>query len=149
MPTLNIIFNDMSTLGRFFSKSKFKLSFMSINSLYVGIFYLSGEQSDDLFFKKNCHRERSVAISYCIANCTRLPLLLLSSQRRLLCCGPIAVDDHVITSDRRKRDDLMRFAKSMRLPHSLRSSQQSLQQPRLVNNTGKLIKMILASNQAS
>jgi len=115
MPPLNIIFNDMSTLGRFFSKSKFKLSFMSINSLYVGIFYLSGE-----------------------------PLSL-----HLLCCGPIAVDDHVITSDRRERGDLMMIRKRMRLPLSLRSSQRCLQQPRLVNNTGKLIKMIFASNQGS
>jgi len=39
MPTLYIVFNDMSSLGRFFSRSRFKLSFMSINSFYVGIFY--------------------------------------------------------------------------------------------------------------
>jgi hypothetical protein len=50
----------MSSLGRIFSKSRFKLSFMSIHSLFVGIFYPSGE-----------------------------PISL-----HLLCCGPIAVDDH-------------------------------------------------------
>jgi hypothetical protein len=65
---------------------------MYINSLYVGIFYLSGE-----------------------------PISL-----HLLCCGPIAVDDH-----------------------SFMGHASHLQQPRLVNNPGKLIKMILASNQAS
>jgi len=43
MPTLYIIFNDMSSLSRFFSKSRFKLFFISIHSLYVGIFYPSGE----------------------------------------------------------------------------------------------------------
>jgi hypothetical protein len=147
MPTLNIIFNDMSTLSRFFSKSKFKLSFISIYSHYMSEFStLRASKSDDLFFKKNCHRERSVAISYCIANYTRLPLSLLSSQRRLLCCGPIAVDDHVITSNRRERGDLMPLRKSMGLPLSLLSSQRCLQHPRLVNNPGKLIKMIFASN---
>jgi hypothetical protein len=70
-------------------------------------FPLRASKSDDLFFKINCHRERSVAISYCIANCTRLPLSLLSSQRRLLRYSASAVDDHVITSDRRERGDLM------------------------------------------
>jgi len=38
MPTLYIIFNNMSSLGRFFSKSSFRLFFMSINPFYVGIF---------------------------------------------------------------------------------------------------------------
>jgi len=60
MPTLYIIFNDMSSLGRFFSESRFKFSLLSIYSLYVGIFYPLGE-----------------------------PISL-----HLLCCGPIAVDDH-------------------------------------------------------
>jgi len=35
--------HDMSSLSRFFSKSRSILSFMSMNSLSVGIFYLSGE----------------------------------------------------------------------------------------------------------
>jgi len=60
MPTLYIIFNDMSSLCRFFSQSRFKLPLMFIHLLYVGIFYPSGE-----------------------------PISL-----HLLCCGPIAVDDH-------------------------------------------------------
>jgi len=75
---------------------------MSIHSIYVGIFYPSGE-----------------------------PISL-----HLLCCGPIAVDDHVITSDGRERGNLMPLRKGMGLPLSLLSSQQSLQQPRLVNNPG-------------
>jgi len=33
MPTLYIIFNDMNSLGRIFSKSRFTLSFKSIHSL--------------------------------------------------------------------------------------------------------------------
>ncbi len=33
----------MNLLGRFLSKSRFKPSLLSIISLYVGIFYLSGE----------------------------------------------------------------------------------------------------------
>jgi hypothetical protein len=73
MPTLDIILSDMNSLGRFFSKSRLKLSFMSIHSFYVGIFYPLGE-----------------------------PISL-----HLLRCGPIAVDDHVITSNRRERGDLM------------------------------------------
>jgi len=105
MPSQNIIFNDMSTLGRFFSKLKLKLSFMSIHSVSVGIFYPLGEQSDDLFIRS--------------------------------------------MSSRAKRGDLMFLRKGMGLPLSFLSSQRSLQQPRLVNNPGKLIKMILASNQAS
>ncbi len=56
----------------------------------------------------------------------------------LLCCDPIAVDDHVITSDRRERGDLMLLRKRMGLPLSLLSSQRSQQQPRLVNNPGLL-----------
>jgi len=44
MPTLYIIFNDMSSLGRFFSRSRFELPLMFIQSFYVGIFYPSGEQ---------------------------------------------------------------------------------------------------------
>jgi len=43
MPTLYIIFYDMSSLAKFFSRSRFKLSFVSIISIYVGIFYPSGE----------------------------------------------------------------------------------------------------------
>jgi hypothetical protein len=105
MPTLYIIFNDMSSLGRLFSRSRFKLSLLFIHSLYVGIFTPSGE-----------------------------PVSL-----HLLCCGPIAVDDHVITSDRRERGDLMPLRKGMRLPLSLLSSQRSLQQPRLVNYPGKYL----------
>lgn len=42
MPTLYITFDDMSSLVRFFSKSRFKLSFMSIHSLYVGRFNTGG-----------------------------------------------------------------------------------------------------------
>jgi len=60
MPTLYIIFNDMSSLGRLFSRSRFELSLLSIKSLYGGIFYSSSE----------------------------------SISLHLLCCGPIAVDDH-------------------------------------------------------
>jgi len=43
MPKLYITFNDMNFLSQLFSKSRFKLSFMSIISSYVGIFYPSGE----------------------------------------------------------------------------------------------------------
>jgi len=94
MPIRYIIFNDMSSLSGFFSRSKFELPFMSINSFYCGIFYPSGEQSDDLFIR--------------------------------------------LMSSRAKRGDLMFMRKGMGLPLSFLSSQQSLQQPRLVNNPGKL-----------
>jgi len=56
----------MNSLGKFLSKSRFKLSLLSIISLYVGIFYLSGE-----------------------------PISL-----HLLCCGPIAVENHSFMSRR-------------------------------------------------
>jgi hypothetical protein len=90
---------------------------MPTNSFYIGIFYPSGEQIS-------------------------LHLLRYSAS---------AVDDHsitsdlfvrgnfkysvVIASDRRECGNLNLLLK-IKLPHSLRSSQQSLQQPRLVNNPG-------------
>jgi hypothetical protein len=82
MPTLYIIFNDMSFLDRFFSKSRFKLSFMSIHSIYVGIFYPSGEQSDDLFIRSMSSRAKRGDLMP-LRKGMGLPLLLLSLQRRL------------------------------------------------------------------
>jgi hypothetical protein len=88
----------MSSLCEFFSASRFKLYFMDINSLYVGIFYPSGEQSDDLFIKSMSSRAKRGDLMS-LRKGMGLPLSLLSSQRRLLCRSPIAVEDRVITSD--------------------------------------------------
>jgi len=82
MPTLYIISNDMSSLCRIFSKSRFMLSFMSTHSIYVVIFYPSGEQSDDLFIRSMSSRAKRGDLIF-LRKCMGLPLSFLSSQRCL------------------------------------------------------------------
>jgi hypothetical protein len=152
MPTLYIIFNDMSSLGRFFSRSRFKLSFMSI---HYSKSTLEGEplrippSNGRLIFDRAPCLPFSGGIK---ANALRprghTPLdspdnlfsATSSSEQIVGMFYPSGEqsDDLIIRSmsSRAKRGDLMSLRTGMGLPLSLLSSQRCLQQPRLVNNPG-------------
>jgi len=59
----------------------------------------------------------------------------------LLRYSPFAVDDHVITSDRRERGDPLSRAERGDL---LRSSQRRLRQPRLVDNPVNVVNGLMS-----
>jgi hypothetical protein len=138
MPTLHIIFNDMSSLGRFFSRLRFKLSFISIYSYYMSAFStLRASKSDDLFFlnkiviASRAWRSHSVSLITRDCRCRFSPrndICFVAAQSRWITTSSRAIEESVVISSF--------SATSMRLSHSLRSSQQNLQQPRLVNNLG-------------
>jgi hypothetical protein len=158
MPTLYIIFNDMSSLGRFFSRSRFELSLMLIHSLYID---LGGEplrvppSNRSMIFDRapclpfsggieaNALRPRGHTpldppdnLFSVASSCEQIvgiftPLgelvslhLLVAAQSRWMTASSRAIEESVVISSF--------FVNRMRLPHSLRSSQRGLQQPRLV-----------------
>jgi len=135
MPTLYIIINDMSSLGRFFSRSRFELPLMFIHSMSAS-FTLWASKSDDpclikIVIASGAWRSHGVSLIARDCRCRFSPrndVCFVATQSRWTTTSSRAIEESVVISSF--------FASSMRLPHSLRSSQQSLQQPRLVNNPG-------------
>jgi hypothetical protein len=112
----------MSTLGRFLSKSRFKLNFISLHSHYMSAHStLRANKSADLCLIK---------------------IVTASNWKEL---DSINQSD-VIASDRRECGNF-NLLFEIKFPLSLLSSQRCLQQPRLVNIPGESIIMTLMIKQ--
>ena len=137
MPTLYIIFNDMSFLASFFSYQDSNFLLCPLFHLMSAYFTLWASKSDDLFFlnkiviASRAWRSHSVSLIARDCRCRFSPrndVCFVAAQSRWTTTSSRAIEESVVISSF--------SATSMRLPHSLLSSQQSLQQPRLVNNPG-------------
>jgi hypothetical protein len=83
MPTLYIIVNDMSSLGRFFSRLRFELSFISIHLIYMSASFTLRASNLATFSLDQLSSRAKRGDLMSIRTGMGLPLSLRSSQRRL------------------------------------------------------------------